>query len=143
MKELNPLEIRELLQKHLGGDVNIDKVSIDIEYTPIKMVERIAFECVVFNEEKMVPVTAKQVIESTAKMFREGRQAELYPYLPITSVCPMFVKNSERDWPEDFEDENGNYQNRCCVCKEFFFGYKRRVTCKKCKSKTTYPFVEI
>jgi hypothetical protein len=39
---------------------------------------------------------------------------------------------SNRDWPEDFEHENGNYQCQCTICKEFFIGEKGRVTCKQC-----------
>lgn len=41
---------------------------------------------------------------------------------------------SERDWEEDFEHENGNYSNRCMECKLYFYGYKRRVICKKCST---------
>lgn len=37
-----------------------------------------------------------------------------------------------RDWIEDFEHENGEYQCRCVVCGEIFFGHKRRVTCRDC-----------
>ncbi len=39
---------------------------------------------------------------------------------------------SARDWPEDFEHENGNYMNTCTTCANTFMGYKRRVTCKVC-----------
>lgn len=41
-------------------------------------------------------------------------------------------KASDRDWPDDFAHENGNYFNQCFVCKETFRGYKRRIVCKKC-----------
>ena len=41
-----------------------------------------------------------------------------------------------RDWPEDFEDENGKYANKCALCGNFFLGYKRRVACKLCKAAT-------
>ncbi len=37
-----------------------------------------------------------------------------------------------RDYPEDFPHENGNYLNKCCVCKNSFAGHKRRVVCKVC-----------
>lgn len=37
-----------------------------------------------------------------------------------------------RDWPEDFKFENGNYQNKCMFCENFFYGYKRRICCKLC-----------
>lgn len=42
---------------------------------------------------------------------------------------------SERDFPEDFSDENGEYVNICCVCKKEFCGHKRRVVCKVCSEK--------
>lgn len=38
----------------------------------------------------------------------------------------------DRDWPEDSGMENGNYQNRCVMCKELFIGHKRRAICKVC-----------
>ena len=36
------------------------------------------------------------------------------------------------DWPEDFDRENGNYQNRCQECRRDFRGMKRRRVCKVC-----------
>lgn len=30
-----------------------------------------------------------------------------------------------KDWTEDFEYENGMYQNRCITCNEVFIGYFR------------------
>ena len=39
---------------------------------------------------------------------------------------------SERDWKEDFPHENGNYMCQCVKCKEFFYGHKRRYSCKLC-----------
>lgn len=35
-------------------------------------------------------------------------------------------------WPEDAGQENGNYENECCVCKKMFVGNKHRVICKGC-----------
>lgn len=43
--------------------------------------------------------------------------------------------STERDWPEDFKLENGNYMNICTTCKQGFMGYKRRFTCKVCASQ--------
>jgi hypothetical protein len=40
--------------------------------------------------------------------------------------------DSPRNWTEDFQHENGNYQCKCCNCGEFFIGHKRRVVCKVC-----------
>jgi len=50
--------------------------------------------------------------------------------LPINSVMPSF--DSPKNWTEDYELENGNYICRCSLCKEHFYGYKRRVICKEC-----------
>ena len=44
------------------------------------------------------------------------------------NVYPNFPK----DWPEDFDQENGMYENQCKVCNEFFLGNKHRRTCKEC-----------
>lgn len=40
-----------------------------------------------------------------------------------------------RDWPEDFEDENGRYLNFCVSCDLEFLGHKRRVLCKLCQPR--------
>lgn len=39
---------------------------------------------------------------------------------------------NERDWPEDFHLENGNYTCMCSNCGYEFTGLKRRVVCKCC-----------
>lgn len=48
------------------------------------------------------------------------------------SVNPPTIS---RDWEEDFNHENGNYQCICNSCEEYFIGHKRRVTCKICASE--------
>ena len=40
--------------------------------------------------------------------------------------------NTDRDWLEDVEFENGKYINLCRTCKRSFIGHKRRTHCKKC-----------
>lgn len=45
------------------------------------------------------------------------------------------MEASKGDWPEDFRDENGNYENRCIRCQQGFIGNKRRVVCKLCAAK--------
>jgi hypothetical protein len=47
--------------------------------------------------------------------------------------------SSEKDWPEDFSHENGNYQNRCVRCEAVFLGHKRRVCCKTCDKPLPAP----
>jgi len=37
-----------------------------------------------------------------------------------------------RDWPEDFDEENGCYLSICCSCFKLFYGHKHRSTCKEC-----------
>jgi len=46
-----------------------------------------------------------------------------------------WMSESDRDWKEDFDKENGNYQCVCSICGEFFTGYKRRSICKVCSDK--------
>lgn len=45
------------------------------------------------------------------------------------------MKSTTKDYPEDFQLENGLYQNICRECGEFFMGHKRRVWCKECINK--------
>lgn len=45
-------------------------------------------------------------------------------------ILPDF--NSLRNWTEDYGLENGNYICHCHKCKEYFFGHKRRNTCREC-----------
>lgn len=48
-------------------------------------------------------------------------------------ALPKF--DSPKNWTEDYNKNNGNYVCRCSVCKEYFYGYKRRTVCKVCDSK--------
>ena len=47
-------------------------------------------------------------------------------------MSEILEPNPEGDWPEDWQYENGQYTCKCCNCKDWFQGHKRRVTCKKC-----------
>lgn len=47
------------------------------------------------------------------------------------------MASSSRNWPEDFKDENGCYQNECRLCKKPFLGYKYRRVCKECSQPST------
>ena len=49
------------------------------------------------------------------------------------AVMPRF--DSPKNWTEDYKHENGNYTCRCCRCKEYFFGHKRRVLCVECANQ--------
>jgi hypothetical protein len=40
-----------------------------------------------------------------------------------------------KDWTEDFDKENGNYQCKCLDCGELFIGHKRRIQCKVCAER--------
>ncbi len=51
----------------------------------------------------------------------------------------MKASASPRDWPEDFDDDNGCYWCRCVKCGESFTGYKRRVVCKLCARHIDTP----
>jgi hypothetical protein len=54
----------------------------------------------------------------------------------MDNECPPFYLLTDdkdgRNWTEDFEDENGQYINKCVQCGHYFLGHKRRVVCKKC-----------
>jgi hypothetical protein len=54
------------------------------------------------------------------------RIIKMYPYELFNRKYPG------RDWIEDRQDENGNYENECIICKKLFIGHKRRVVCFKC-----------
>lgn len=41
-------------------------------------------------------------------------------------------KNPKRDWPSDFEYENGNYFCNCVTCHKEFVGNKHRFVCRVC-----------
>ena len=47
----------------------------------------------------------------------------------------QLLQAEERDFPEDFKYENGNYEHKCTSCGQKFIGHKRRFICKECNSK--------
>lgn len=49
-------------------------------------------------------------------------------------VETAMFESAPGDWPEDFEHENGQYQNVCEKCKTLFMGNKRRFYCKTCST---------
>lgn len=49
---------------------------------------------------------------------------------------------SDRDWTEDFAQENGQYVNKCVGCGNQFLGHKRRITCKRCAVDLMRPIME-
>jgi len=42
------------------------------------------------------------------------------------------VKYASKNWPEDYNQENGCYQIQCHDCGELFVGNKHRIWCKEC-----------
>jgi len=52
------------------------------------------------------------------------------------------MNDNDRDWPEDFSHENGNYMCRCYKCGEIFRGHKRRVMCKVCAAPPKLNFFQ-
>lgn len=52
--------------------------------------------------------------------------------LAMTALDTPTHAPEPRDWPEDFTDENGNYNCLCSICGNRFIGYKRRIICKLC-----------
>ena len=85
-----------------------------------------------------VPVDQIQVatIEPFEKEIEELTQArdalqKDKDYL-IEQVNKLQLIAEKRNWPEDYEQENGSYFNVCVYCENQFIGYKRRVVCKSC-----------
>lgn len=86
------------------------------------------------NEENHEENLAQRhMMHEEARQFLASQQGEQ------KFVLASYTKGgvSERDWPEDFQHENGQYMCRCHKCENTFIGYKRRVTCKVCANK--YP----
>ena len=50
------------------------------------------------------------------------------------------IIESNKSFPEDYSQENGNYFNTCYKCKSTFCGYKRRVICKECTKELSVTF---
>lgn len=63
---------------------------------------------------------------------RHARIAERARQERESFVAYMRGWATPRDWPEDYDDENGCYSCSCCYCESVFTGYKRRVVCKVC-----------
>ena len=73
----------------------------------------------------------RHMMHEEARQFLASQQGE--QQVDLASYMKGGV--SERDWPEDFQHENGQYMCRCHECENTFIGYKRRVTCKACANK--------
>lgn len=70
----------------------------------------------------------------TADNISQWREDKILP-TPSTKPCTNPLPLGRRDiidWTEDYEQENGNYENKCCHCGWTFYGHKRRVICKGC-----------
>lgn len=52
-----------------------------------------------------------------------------------TTALVMPSLECDRNWPEDFGHENGQYLNGCIYCSLSFVGHKRRRICKTCADK--------
>lgn len=89
-------------------------------------------------EQRFIPPDAPVYQEGARTETMEQREARLSGQ-PVTKVLAV---PSSRDWPEDFNHENGNYHNRCTSCNEMFIGHKRRMTCKQCARTAASPPAE-
>jgi len=45
---------------------------------------------------------------------------------------PAAPLRNARNWPEDFQQENGNYECACSLCGSHFIGNKHLVVCRVC-----------
>lgn len=81
-----------------------------------------------------LPVTALQCAAADIRALAPPAEPEKPCHDPIHQAMIQTFKDvaTPRDWPEDYDDDNGCYQNTCCQCGKIFTGHKRRVVCKKC-----------
>lgn len=86
----------------------------------------------------LVETVAGEFWANDAQLFydppRDALQWKPAPPQDVAAVVGADATN--RNWPEDFHLENGQYQCRCVFCYEYFRGHKRRFVCKLC-DKTT------
>lgn len=75
-----------------------------------------------YTEEAAFDQTVLNAIEK-ALNFSEGNKNIFEPEV------------TQRDWAEDFKEENGNYQRECIRCRKEFKGHKSRIVCKECHEK--------
>ena len=71
-------------------------------------------------------------------MVNAQEQTGLVPVHPI-----VILRASLRDWNCDFDHENGQYENQCCKCRQFFTGHKRRVICRVCHEQRVIDRVTV
>ena len=62
------------------------------------------------------------------------RQIPMTGQLSIFEIPHLTIEDffDDKNWIEDYGQENGNYVNTCIRCGEIFKGHKRRVVCKLC-----------
>jgi hypothetical protein len=70
----------------------------------------------------------------------DERELKCSKCIAVEPESPQAAAPAEdRDWQEDFSNENGNYKNICTDCGNIFRGHKRRVICKMCSGKAPEP----
>lgn len=62
---------------------------------------------------------------------------------PVCQGSGMVPGMGPQDWPEDLTHENGNCNNRCCICGVTFTGHKRRVVCRVCQKDAEKRFASL
>ena len=72
-------------------------------------------------------------------MSNEKQNLESAQNQPLNIAGVIGGLSSSRDFPEDFEHENGCYQNECRMCHKTFLGYKYRRICKECVIANSNP----
>ena len=94
-----------------------------MEISKEKLVEVISHFWENRNSNLVSPVFLADAIESASKSGKTAFSAgdNKLPYIP-----------TGRDWIEDTNQENGNYENECSICSEVFYGNKHRFVCKLC-----------
>lgn len=69
-------------------------------------------------------------MQKNRDMAEKSQEMEKGWFTFLTMAYGFEVTN--RDWTDDFREENGKYHNECVSCQKPFTGHKRRHVCKLC-----------
>jgi len=92
------------------------------------------------NEQQQRVIDKKDITIKGKTMYFDLKESQLRkPHKGLSALI-----GCNKDFPEDFHQENGNYENHCCHCHSIFYGNKHRIVCKTCENKpqTIRTFIE-
>lgn len=110
-----------------------EKSNVEQEFTVSKdTAKRIVDETYMISRQKYNRVDEKIFNKET---YNPNKIKELEQIINNMLNNEEIFGNGSGDWKEDFVGENGQYTNKCSICKQIFIGNKHRLICKKCATK--------